>query len=208
MTADAERDDESAVDRVDAVEPTVAIARVDAPRTPLGRALEAIEDLVADAVRSEARTRFAAAQRICRVGQELLRATAEGVADHVDDAVHGAVDVNFNNAVMPYMGVARGDAHQNAIDQIGALREIMEPIKAQSTASATRDAARARADRAGELVDLQRALELARPEHEAPIRARIDALLAEMGGGDARATTTKATTTTNEPGDEGERDRR
>lgn len=195
MTADDEREDEwrdapeDRRDRREEVEPAAARATLvhpEVPRPPLRRALDALEDLVEESVRSGKRTRFAEASRICKVGQELLRATAEGVADHADGDLN---DGNFNVNVGPCQAVrgvamnVRDDAHQNAIDQLGALRELFEPLKAQAAAAATRDGTRAGADRADEIVSLQSALKHALPGHVDAIRARLDALIAEMDNG-------------------------
>jgi hypothetical protein len=153
----------------------MALATIEKPASALERALDALEDLVEESVRSTKRTRFADAERICRVGQDLLRATAEGVADYANQdecgnvvfrpGVHVAGGINYPAPV--------GDAHQNVHDQLGMLRDLVDPmVKQQKTKAA--------ADRASELVDLQRALEKALPEHAPVIRARIEALLFEI----------------------------
>jgi hypothetical protein len=149
----------------------MALATIEKPASPLARALDALEDLVEESVRSSKRTRFADAERICRVGQDLLRATAEGVADHVDqDQCMGNLYVGGARMGVP---IQVADAHQNAHDQLGMLRDLVDPIAKQQKSKAA-------ADRASELVDLQRALEAALPEHAPVIRTRIETLLSEM----------------------------
>jgi hypothetical protein len=141
----------------------------DKPEVFLKRAGDAIADAVAATLRGGEDHRFAAAGRLCQIGQSIVAA-----GSRVGDVAYA----NGGNMADPY-GVPI-QMRRNGGDEQELLRNIMLTVDKMTNANEGKDAARIALDETRELLDLQELRNKLPLREQSPIHARITKLLANM----------------------------